>query len=267
VQAESPYAIDILDTALDVIEGLYQSDHQSANPSVLARQLGINRTRIFRILKTLERRGFVEQAPGKQGYRLGIKFLMLAERVKEQIDLRREAAPILRLLAQDTGDTANLLVRYGDQAVCIDSDQGENLLQVSAPIGQPLPLHIGASPKILLAFMDRAEQERILHAIPLTPFTTRTITNRERLQQHLQEICQQGYAVDEGDFEDGVCAIGAPVRDYRGQVIAGITVTTPVSRYDAKRREDLIERVISAAQQLSAKLGYQVVAQSQGVSP
>ena len=254
---DDQYTIDILDIALDVIEGLGEVGREPQRPSELARQLALNRTRVFRILKTLEKRGYVNIDPQSQGYRLGLKFLSLGEKVKEQMDLRREAAPILMELAKTTGDAANLIVLYGESAVCLDGYQGEPMLQVFAPIGQPLPLHIGASPKLLLAYLPEPERERLLNKIELKPYTSATITDREELRKLLDRICAQGYSVDEQDFESGVFAFGAPVRDHTGSVVAGITVTTPASRYSPARRESIIELVVNAGRKLSEKLGYQ----------
>jgi IclR family KDG regulon transcriptional repressor len=251
-----PYVIDIVDITLDVIEGL-NSDHRLVGASQLARTLGINRTRVFRILKTLDARGYVEHDPRAQTYRLGLKFLSIGENVRERLDLRREAEPILVELARKTGDSAHLLILQGDRALTIDRRQGANRLQVASPIGQTLPLYVGASPKILLAYLPEPDRERIIASTKLQPFTEHTITNANELRRSLARIRQQGYAVDEQDFERGVYAIGAPVRNDTGRVVAGITITTPVTRYSGKRRTELIRLAIQGAARLSSKLGYQ----------
>ncbi len=251
-----PYTIEVLDVALSVVEQMLAAGGQPQRASRLARQLGVHRTRVFRILKTLERRGYVEADPEGRGYRLGLKFLEIGAQVRERLNLRRAAEPILMDLARRTGDVAHLLVLYGHSAVCIDRYQGDHMLQVAAPIGKPIPLHVGASPKILLAHLPEPERERILEEIELTPFTPNTITDRDELRRCLEEIRAQGYAVDEEDFEIGVYAVGAPVRDHSGRVVAGVTVTTPESRYSPQRRRQLIEMVVDAAGQISARLGW-----------
>jgi len=157
-------------------------------------------------------------------------------------------------LAKDTGDVAQILVLRGHNAVCIDSYRGDHRLQVAAPIGQPLPLHIGASPKILLACLPEQERERILQDIELTRFTPNTITDRDELRRCLEKIRTQGYAVDEEDFEVGGYGVGAPVHGRNGHVVAGITVSLPASRYSPQRRQELIEMVKNAAGRVSARL-------------
>lgn len=260
MSVEGQYTIEILDVALDVIEYLLAAGGEPQRASKVAHQLGIHRSRAFRILKTLERRGYVEADPQNQGYQLGLKFLEIGEEVRERLDLRRVAEPVQMDLAQKTGDAAHLLVLYGHSAVCINLCQGDHMLQVAAPVGKPLPLHIGASPKILLAHLPDQERERIIQEIELTPFTPNTITDRDELRRCLEQIRTQGYAVDEEDFEMGVYAIGAPVRDHSRRVVAGITITVPESRYSLERRKQLIELVVGAAQRISANLGYQPTA-------
>ncbi len=256
MQDRDPYVIDVVDVALDVIECL-NDETTSYGASELARRLGINRTRVFRILKTLELRGYVNYDATTQSYRLGVRFLQIGESVRERLDLRREAEPVLVDLARQTGDSAHLLILQGEHAVTIDRRQGENRLQVASPIGQSLPLYAGASPKVLLAYLPEVEQERIIRTMEFEPFTENSIGSAGELRQRLQEIRREGYVVDEEDFERGVYAIGAPVRDSTGRVIAGISITTPETRYSPERRKDLIALVIEAGRKLSEKLGYE----------
>jgi IclR family KDG regulon transcriptional repressor len=256
MQDHDTYVIDIVDVALNVIECL-NDDSRAYGPSELAHRLGVNRSRVFRILKTLESRGYVDYDPHTQAYRLGVKVVQLGGNVRERLDLRREAEPILVELARQTGDSAHLLIRRGEHAVTLDRRQGENRLQVASPLGQSIPLYVGASPKILLAYLPEVERERIIHSTEFESFTENTITNADTLRRRLEEIRHEGYAVDEQDFERGVYAIGAPVRDDTGQVVAGISITTPETRYSPDRRRELTALVVAAALRLSEKLGFQ----------
>jgi DNA-binding IclR family transcriptional regulator len=254
--ADDQYKIEILDKSINVIEVLLNSGGRPLGPSEIARKLGINRTRTFRILKTLERRGYVELVSQTQAYRLGLKFLVLGEKVRTTFDLSTIAGPILSQLARTTGDAAYLMVLYGDQALCVDAHYGEYMLQASIPFDRPLPLHVGASPKILLAYLPEEERERILSEMKLEPFTDLTITNIEQLRQQLDQIREQGYVVDKGDFEAGVYAFGAPLFDYRGIIVAGISLTIPANRFNLNRQEEIINLVVLAAKQISQNLGY-----------
>jgi DNA-binding IclR family transcriptional regulator len=251
------YVIEILDVALNVIDTMASSQEESYSPSLLARQFNLNRSRMFRIFKTLEHRGFVDYDPKTETYRLGLKFLEIAQNIRNRLSLRREAEDVLKSLAAGTGDCSYLIIASGNSAIVVDRYSGDNMLQLSAPIGSRLPLYTGAAPKVLLAFMPEEQREHLICEMKLSSFTPNTIKDKDTLRKTLVEIRQQGYAVDEQDFEVGAYAFGAPVFDHEGNVVAGLSITTPTARCSAKRRKELIVMVLASAQKLSEKLGYQ----------
>jgi IclR family KDG regulon transcriptional repressor len=250
------YSIGSVEAALDVIESFLSVDSETQSLAEISRRLNLNKSRVFRILNNLARYGYVDQDPQTQEYGLGMKLLVLGAKVRNRLNLGETANPFLVKLAEECGDAVHLLVLVGDRAYCIARRQGHHRLQAATPIGEPLPLHIGASPKLLLAYLPQPQRDQIIDEMELIPYTPNTITDQDELRQHLAQIRARGYTIDEEDFELGVCAIGAPVRDQTGRVIAGITITTPRSRYDQERRKRLIELVVATAQQLSEKLGY-----------
>ena len=256
--AEHDYRIVNLAVALDVIEIFLSSGSDWLGVSELSRLLRQSKSRVFRILNTLAERGYMHQDPQTEEYRLGLGFLVIGEAVRNQLNLRRIAEPILEELADMCGDAANLLVLFGHSAVCIDHRTGRHRLQAPAPIAVPFPLHIGASPKLLLAHLREEKREQIIQQIERTPYTSNTIIDRDHLRKVLSQIREQGYSIDDEEFEVGVSAIGAPVRDYAGNVIAGVTVTVPGTRYNRDKRDGLILLVVEAANRLSADLGYRV---------
>jgi len=254
--SKTEYTINIVDLTIDLIELLLEKDCKAQRVSDIARQLEITRSRAFRILKTLEARGYIGFDRETQGYSLGLKLLEIGEAIRERLDLRRIAEPFLRELARKTGDVAHLLVLRNNAAVCVDRYQGGYSLQGAAPIGIPLPLHIGASPKLLLAYLPELERERLIEDMELTPLTPNTITDRQELRQRLDDIRRQGYSIDNQDYEIGIHAVGAPVCDYRGAVVAGVTVVTPAARWDEARKRSLIELTLETALQISERLRF-----------
>jgi IclR family KDG regulon transcriptional repressor len=251
------YIIDVLDITLDVIDKMASGDQESYSAADLAREFNINRSRTFRILKTLELHNYVDFNPETETYKLGLKFLVHSENIRGRLNLRRLAAEVLKTMATETGDAAYLVVLNGKSAVIVDFYIGNNNLQVAAPIGQVMPLHIGASPKLLLAFLPPSEIEHILDQIELKQFTPHTITNLSTFRKNLDDIRRAGYSIDDQEYEIGVYAFAAPVRDYFGNVVAGITISTPTARYSPERRIELIQTVVAAAKKLSMRLGYQ----------
>jgi IclR family KDG regulon transcriptional repressor len=239
------YTIEILDVALNVIDKMASDQEEYHSLASLARQFNINRSRTFRILKTLEGRGFVIYDPKTEMYRLGLKFLEISQSV-------------LKDLAASTGDTSYLIIASGNSAIVVDRYSGDNMLQLAAPIGARLPMYTGAAPKVLLAFMPEEQRENTINEMELSSFTPNTITNKDSLRKTLAEIRKQGFAVDEQDFEIGAFAFGAPVFDHEGKIVAGVSITTPTARCSPERRQELIPMVINAARKLSEKIGYQM---------
>lgn len=251
------YVIEILDVALTAIDTMATSSDETHSPSSLAKQFKINRSRMFRIFKTLERRDFVTYDPKTETYRLGLKFLEIAQNIRSRLNLRSEAEDVLKELAAGTGDCSYLIILSGNSAIVVDRYSGDNMLQLSAPIGSRLPLYTGAAPKVILAFLPEDQREHLIGEMKLSSYTPNTIKDKDTLRKTLAEIRQQGYAVDEQDFEVGAYAFGAPVFDHEGNIVAGISITTPTARCSLKRRKELIRVVRASARKLSAKLGYQ----------
>jgi DNA-binding IclR family transcriptional regulator len=250
------YVIDVLEVATQLVEAMADSRTEYHGISELARRLNINRGRVFRILKTLERRGWVEFEPRTASYRLGARLLFITESIHGRLDWRREAGDVLRQLTELTGDSAGLFVLYGDHAVCVEQQKGGYMLQAGDLMGRPVPLYVGAAPKVLLANLPDSEREPAIDRLELLPFTESTITNKETLRKVLDSVRAQGYAVDNQDYESGVQAVGAPVRDHTARVVAAMSVITPQARYSLEREGQLINWVIQAANQVSLRLGH-----------
>lgn len=253
-KSERQYTIQVLDAAVDILESLVNEG--AATATEVSERLGLHRNRVFRILKTLEYRGYVEADPQTRNYQLAIKFLHIGQHVQAQLGLRQAAGEVLRELAEKTGDVASLWVLSDTTAVCVDWDKGPHMLQLLPSIGRSLPLHVGAAPKVLLAYMPPDQRAQLLSQIELQAFTANTITDRDVLRHYLEEVRSQGFAVDEEDYEYGEHAFGAPVRDHTGRVVAALSVAVPNTRYDPVRRDRLIDYVVYAAREVSNNLGF-----------
>ena len=250
------YTITSLDAALDILESMVEARSDWQRLSDISRRVGMTKNRVFRILSTLQARGYVEQEPATQAYRLGLNLFHLGHRARSQLHVHEVALPHLTRLAQATQEVAHLLVRRGSSAICIAHRESDRGLLVSDQIGQPIPLHIGASPKILLAYLPEAERETLLQQLELPRFTSQTIVDRDELRQKLDQIVSEGISLDKGDYEDDVRAVGAPVFDHTGRVIAGVTITCPATRFSLETETQLVEQVRRTALEISRELGY-----------
>jgi DNA-binding IclR family transcriptional regulator len=256
--SERDYSLRTLEAALDVIESFPSATDCAQGVTEISQRLGLSKAQVFRILYTLTSRGYIQQYPDTQKYALGLGFLALGEAVRSRIDLLRVAEPFLVELANLSGDTTYLVVQFGTGTLLADRRQGRKVLQVTTPIGQVLPHHVAAGPKVLLAYMPEADREHTIKHLELTAYTAATITDREELKRHIAQILKQGYASDEGDFEPDVYAVSAPVWGHLGTVVAALTIAAPRSRCGRERQKQLSGLVMSSARRLSSELGARV---------
>jgi len=170
-------------------------------------------------------------------------------------DLRALSRPELETLAHQTGETATLEVLAGDQVLILDEVVSRRPLGSAQAIGTRWPAHATSTGKALLAELSEAERRAILRR-PLARLTDKTITTLSALRNEFSRIHERGYATAIEELEAGFVAIGAPVRNHEGCVVAAISVGGPSIRLTEDRVPEIAECVKQAAQRISEKLGY-----------
>lgn len=223
----------------------------------LAHATGLSVSTVHRLLATLEAEGFIERDSQNGHYRLAIKMFELGSIVLDGIELNVVGRPVLAKLATDTGDTTYLTVLSDDKALCIARIEGLHHSRSQwLTIGRHLPLHAGAASKVLLAHLPEDRVRQMLADNPLVPYTDKTITDLETFMSTLPQIRTQGYALSVEEVTVGIIAVAAPVLDYRGQVVAAITLSGAASRFGSDRLPMLIDKVREAGCQISIRSGY-----------
>lgn len=245
-----------IERALDLLEALKDKIPEKG-VTELSSQLDLSPTTAYRLLSTLKDRGYVEKDPKTSKYRLGIGAFELGSAVTRRMSIREEARPILTDLAKETGDSAYLIVQYEDEALCLEKIDGESYLRVLfLLVGGRMPLHIGAGPRVLLAYLPEREVDRIIATKGLARWTDKSITDACLLKQNLREIREQGYVLSLEDVTEGVAAIGCPVRDRTGEVVAAISVGGAAIHFKSENIDRLVRLTRNAAKELSRRLGY-----------
>ncbi len=241
--------------ALDLLETFVDGEPEQG-VTAIATRLGLAKNNVFRILATLEARGYVEQDRRTERYRLAPGSLRLGLALLEQVGVARRARPVLDALAADTGESARLGVLRAHAAVYVAAGEPSGTVQVVLPLGMPLPLHATAVGKVLLAH-EPAELERLLSGRrPLPAYTPATVVEPAALFAQLREVSASGVAVDDGEYEADVRCVAAPVRDYTRRVIAAVSLSGPATRMTQPRlAETLVPRLRAAALALSQRLG------------
>jgi len=256
---KSDYAIQTVSNALCLLEAF--QDEEELGVSELSRRLGLHKNNVFRLLATLEERGYVEQAPRSERYVLGARCLELGQSLARRHGLLRLARPLLRALGRRTGESAHLGVVRSLEVVHLDGEAGGRLVTAGLRLGQRLPAHCTALGKALLAFSDdelRQELDRRRDADGRLEERTRaTLVDREKLLEALGAVRARGFALDLEECEEGLRCVAAPVLDASGRGIAALSLSVPAFRADLETLESrLAPEVMAAAERLSRSLGF-----------
>lgn len=217
----------------------------------LADALGIDKSSASRLVQTLTNHGYAEQDPQSRRYRLGPQVVRLSRSLLTRMPLRNEADPFLHNLVNRTGECAHLAILAQNQALYIDQVESPASLRVTTGVGTLAPLHCTALGKSLLAFGTEA-----VFPAELRAFTPRTITDVETLRHHLEQVRQQGYAVDDEEYDFGVRCVAAPVFDYRGKAVGAIGVSGPAGRMTLQRVAEFAAVVTEVSRELSDRLSF-----------
>ncbi|MGB3828316.1 MAG: IclR family transcriptional regulator [Ornithinimicrobium sp.] len=243
--------VQSVDRALSVLTVLARVGESGVTE--IARELGVHKSTVFRLVATLEAHDLVEQHLDRGKYRLGVGVLRLAGATNARLDVVQEARPIARDLAASTGETVNLAILSETSALYVDQVAGPSGIQPHNWVGQRIPLHATSNGKVLLSELDATELST--HVPRLPGYTDRTITSRAQLRGQLVEVRQQGFAVAIDELEVGLTAVAAPVRDAYGDLIASLSVSGPSFRLGNERIAALVPVVVSAARDISDRMG------------
>lgn len=255
---KSEYIVQSVDRAFDILEA-FNYQEEELGVTELSQKLGLHKNNVFRLLATLECRGYIEQDKRTGNYRLGIKTFEVANIFLHHLGLRRQARPILEELVTACDETAYLAILDGTEVVYVLMHETSHTVRIVPRLGHRLPAYCTASGKIQLAYESRDHLAQIFEGRSLQAHTGNTIDNFEKLGAHLKEAARLGYAVDNEELEEGVRCVAAPVKDYSGRVVAGVGLSGPVSRFSVERIDkELVPLVKDAAAKISQRLGYEL---------
>lgn len=223
----------------------------------LAKKLDLHKNNVFRLLATLETRGYVEQNKLTGNYRLGYKTFELGQAFLHQAGLLKQARPVMDELVKACNETVYVGVLRGDFVIYLDIAETTHSVRVANRVGTLLPAYATAIGKAQLAYLSEDELARIFTKPKMQAYTDKTITDRDKLYAHLREVAKKGYAMDLEELEQDVFCIGVPVLDYTGRAVAGLCVSAPGCRMGRKRMEgELMPLVKAAGAEVSRALGY-----------
>jgi DNA-binding IclR family transcriptional regulator len=243
-----------LDKGLFLLETIEQAP-QPISLQELWQTLRWDKATIYRLLVTLEKRGYIHRDPQGRKYSLGMKIYALYDSLIRKLDLQQLTKSSLALLTRRTGQTAHLAVAVGGSVVFIDRVVGSEILSVNTQIGATEPLHCTALGKAFLAFLEPEERSELLGG-RLERFTPNTLVGKRELQREMARIRSRGFAVDDEEYNEGIRCIAAPILNAQGVPIAMLGVSGPKNRLSAKRIEEYGRMIGLNAMEISKKFGF-----------
>ena len=222
-----------VDNALAMIELL--STHMPLGVADAAKLLGLSKSSAFRLLSTLEARQFVRRDKNAKFY-LGLKIANLGAKVLHSFDIAHIAHPFLEQLCVAIDETVHLVVLTDDYKACfIDKVVSTTTtFRMESSLGAHKPAHITGTGKVLLAYQSEDVIDRYLATTKLLQYTETSITQPDALRKILAEIRMKGYGIDDGESEQGLFCIAAPVFDENMKAIAAISASGPKERMQVK---------------------------------
>lgn len=246
-------AVQSVDRALTVLEILARLG--VAGVTEIAVELGVHKSTASRLVSVLESRGFVEQLSDRGKYRLGVGLVRLAGARLVQRDLVHESRHACQALAAEVGETVNVAILDDDRVVNISEVRGPSAIALQSWVGRSTPPHATSSGKVLLAFAPQLDLPALIGR-RLRRYTAHTLPDLAALEHELATVRLRGWAATVEEYEVGLNALAAPVRDHEDTVVAAVSVSGPSYRLGPPAFEQVAQRLLAAADEVGKQLGH-----------
>ncbi len=246
--------VQALQRAMRILEVLAESAY-GMSLGEMAEILGLPPSTLHRLLTTLESSRFVRFDPTEGLWQIGVQAFIVGSAFVRARDLARIARPHMRRLMEASGETANIYVEDGGEAVCIGQVECRQVMRAIARPGGRVRMHCSGAGKALLAWRSDEELAVILRSHGLPRATERTIDRPARLREELARIRERGFAIDDEEHAVGLRCVAAPVFDEQGYAVAALSVSGPRARLDDARLAELGPLVARTARSVTAAYG------------
>ena len=242
----------VLHKTLDILETIRET-HSGLGLSDLARAVGLPKPTAYRIIATLEGRGYLARNPAGH-YQMTRKLFDLQQNESEEQSLMRIAPKQMEKLVASCRETVNLGILDAGEVVVISTLESPQSIRMTSKVGNRRHLHSTALGKVLLSALSEKEVERLIRLQGLPRLMPKTLTTRDALSAELALVRKQGYAVDNEENEPGGRCIAAPIIGHDGRVLAALSISAPIFRMDLSRARNLVPELVEACRMISRSL-------------
>lgn len=251
--------IKVIHKAIQLLQFFADSDNKEHTVLEISRNLKISRTTVYRILDTLIESGFVEKNGATNKYSLGWEIFHIGVKARDKgIDYSQIAA-YGRELSSKVGESVNISRMQGHYGLVIDSFKdsiSQSVLFVQVPAGSREPLYSTAYGKALLFDHSLSKMKVLFEDVEFLPLTSNTLLSVEELYEDILLYKEKGYALALGEYETGINAIAAPIRNFHGRIEWAVSIAAPEQRRTPENIEELADRLLETAGLMSRALGY-----------
>jgi IclR family transcriptional regulator, pca regulon regulatory protein len=242
------------------ILGCFTAERPVLGIADIADELGMSRSTTHRYVITLVALGYLEQGASRK-YRLGLRVTDLGMAALNATPIREHAHPYLEELRQRSSYTVNLAVLDGPEILYVDRARsfrrGQSKIDLGLHPGSRLPAYCTAMGKLLLANLPEGEQRDLFSTMKLTKLGPNTITSKKALRDELDEVREEGFAVNDQELAPELHSISAPVRNEAREVVAAVNMAAHTSMISLEELVDALgPHLVSTADRISARLGY-----------
>jgi IclR family transcriptional regulator, KDG regulon repressor len=244
-----------VEKTFDLLEMLCKSDHPLELQEI-SQLSGLPSPTVYRLLQTLLKLGYIRQKKTSRQYYAGLKIFELSQAVIGKKRLTDVADEYLQNLSALTQETIHLAVLDGAEVIYLQKYESHQPITLYSRVGRKAPSHCTGVGKVLLAFLPQKEQAEFLKTVNLTPYTSHTIIELGAFEQELEKIRSSGYALDNQEHEEGIHCLACPIKNELGEVIAAVSVTTPVFRVSLEKMLTYLPALMQATMDISKEFGY-----------
>ena len=255
VKRKAKYPIQSLEKALEVIEVLYISG-QAMGISDIDEHVDIGKSTVHRVLDTLMSYNYIEQVEDSTKYRLSWKFFEVGQSIPAQRNLLNLNTDALQNICEKYGESVNMGIHSDDSMIIISRMVPRTNMAANVPIGSKMPLHASSMGKIAVCEFDETDLRKLYPSNDLPIYTPNTIKTIDEFVNELAKVKQQGYAIDDQELYSGITCIAAPIKDFSGKTVAGVSVSGTSSRMTHKKLFEIFEELDVACKDMSAFLGH-----------